>query len=235
MDCRRHRTPEHLCLFSSILLEIYSANNCQDLLTALNSYPYLDTKMRPVFSSQLSDITPRPRPERVIDITDSVYVPADELREKLQMLQAVGELDGGLPIVRNNILVGLIPAPDLEFALDNLQSPEQDELCCMEPKGEWSDGGSDDDSIRDPTYFSPYIDPAPVALERHSPMELVYECFAKLGLRYMCVLRDGQFDGVVCIPKTPTVSSLDILLTAVQVHKKTFVKYLMEVTEGKVE
>ncbi|PWW79535.1 hypothetical protein C7212DRAFT_275756 [Tuber magnatum] len=211
---------DHVLPFSlAVLVSKWTADAVEplsiyDLLTALNSYPYLDTKMRPVFSSQLSDITPRPRPERVIDITDSVYVSADELREKLQMLQAAGELDGGLPIVRNNILVGLIPAPDLEFALDNLRSSEQDELCCMEPKSEWSDGTSDD-SIRDPTYFSPYIDPAPVALERHSPMDLVYECFAKLGLRYMCVLRDGQFAGVV--------------------HKKTFVKYLMEVTEGKVE
>lgn len=36
-------------------------------------------------------------------------------------------------------------------------------------------------------------------------------------------------------PENTPVSSSDILLTAVQVHKKTFVKYLMEVTEGKVE
>jgi chloride channel 3/4/5 len=154
--------------------------------------------MRPVFSSQLSDITPRIRPERIIDITDSVLVPADELRSKLRMLQAVGEFDGGLPIVKNGTLVGLIPAPDLEFALDNLQNPEEDELCLMAPKEDHSDGASDDELHKDPTDFSPYIDPAPVALERHSPMELVYECFAKLGLRYMCVLRDGQFAGVVC-------------------------------------
>lgn len=173
--------------------------------------------MRPVFSSQLSDITPRLRPERIIDISDSALVPAEELREKLRMLQTAGELDGGLPIVRGGILVGLIPAPDLEFALDNLQS-EEDEMCLMAPKDDYSDNSSDD-SVKDPTDFSPYIDPvcslnlsptfralinvwlqAPVALERHSPMELVYECFAKLGLRYMCVLRDGQFAGVVSSP-----------------------------------
>lgn len=127
-----------------------------DLLTALNSYPYLDTKMRPVFSSQLSDITPRLRSERIIDISESVFVPAEELREKLRMLQIAGELDGGLPIVRDGILVGLIPAPDLEFALDNLRS-EEDVLCLMAPKDD-SDNGSDDDSIKDPTDFSPYID-----------------------------------------------------------------------------
>lgn len=170
--------------------------------------------MRPVFSSQLSDITPRLRPERIIDITESIHVPAEELREKLRMLQAAGELDGGLPIVKDDILVGLIPAPDLEFALDNLQSPEEDELCCMEPKGDWSDVTSDE-LIKDPTDFSPYIDPAPVALERHSPMELVYECFAKLGLRYMCVLRDGRFAGVVSLAPSFNLPRISHLLMPV--------------------
>ncbi len=28
-------------------------------------------------------------------------------------------------------------------------------------------------------------------------MDLVYECFVKLGLRYICVLRDGHYAGLV--------------------------------------
>ena len=28
-------------------------------------------------------------------------------------------------------------------------------------------------------------------------MDLVYECFVKLGLRYVCVLKDGKFAGMV--------------------------------------
>jgi chloride channel 3/4/5 len=28
-------------------------------------------------------------------------------------------------------------------------------------------------------------------------MDLVYECFVKLGLRYICVTREGRFAGVV--------------------------------------
>ena len=47
-----------------------------------------------------------------------------------------------------------------------------------------------------------------MALEIRSPMDLVYECFVKLGLRYICVLRDGQYAGLV--------------------HKKAFVKYVKE-------
>ena len=30
------------------------------------------------------------------------------------------------------------------------------------------------------------VSQAPVALDIRSPMDLVYECFAKLGLRYIC-------------------------------------------------
>lgn len=28
-------------------------------------------------------------------------------------------------------------------------------------------------------------------------MDLVYECFVKLGLRYICVLKDGKYAGMV--------------------------------------
>lgn len=28
-------------------------------------------------------------------------------------------------------------------------------------------------------------------------MDLVYECFVKLGLRYICVTREGRFAGIV--------------------------------------
>ncbi|KAL7271479.1 hypothetical protein RUND412_005763 [Rhizina undulata] len=210
---------DHVLPFSlAVLVSKWTADAIEplsiyDLLTDLNSYPFLDTKLRPVFSSHLSDITPRLKQERVIDISDSTLVPASELRAKLRILQTAGELDGGLPILKDDVLVGLIPAPDLEFALDNLNA-EEDELCLMAPRDDYSEFNSDDESVKDPTDFTPYIDPAPVALERHSPMELVYECFAKLGLRYLCVLRDGKFAGVV--------------------HKKVFVKYLKEVSEGKV-
>jgi chloride channel 3/4/5 len=49
---------------------------------------------------------------------------------------------------------------------------------------------------------------APLALDIHSPIDLVYQCFVKLGLRYLCVNHDGQYAGLV--------------------HKKAFVKYMKE-------
>ncbi|CAG8980212.1 hypothetical protein HYALB_00012834 [Hymenoscyphus albidus] len=178
-----------------------------DLLTNMNSYPFLNNKHKPVFTSNLIDIVPRVRRERVIDISTSPLVSATSLRTKLEILHQAGEVDGGLPILRDEVLVGLIPAPDLAFALDNLED-EGETLCLMTKVLRMDDS---DDEGADPTDFTPFIDPAPLALDIHSPMDLVYECFVKLGLRYVCVNRDGRFAGLT--------------------HKKTFVKYMREMEE----
>jgi chloride channel 3/4/5 len=247
---------EHVLPFSlGVLTAKWTADALEplsiyDLLTDMNAYPFLDSKARPVFTTDLGDITPHPRHHRYIDISQSPLVPARELRSKLEYLHMAGELDGGLPIVRDGILVGLIPAPDLEYALDNLQN-EEGALCLMSPQAKWQgpgqgvqsplnnpessalmddvDGASEADAEHpeteeeaeaqplqrhtptDPTDFTPYIDPAPVCLDICSPMDLVFECFVKLGLRYICVLKDGTFAGLV--------------------HKKAFVRYVKEVLD----
>lgn len=127
----------------------------QDLLTEINSYPFLSNKHKPIFTSDLADIVPRVRRERVIDISDSPLVPASSLRRKLELLHRAGELDGGLPIIRDGILVGFIPAPDLEFALDSLDN-EESARCLMANVPSIDDS---DDGSPDPTDFTPYIDP----------------------------------------------------------------------------
>lgn len=122
----------------------------------MNSYPFLNNKTKPSFTSDLGDIVPRIRRERLIDISTSPLVPAKTLRRKLRILHEAGEIDGGLPIIRDNALVGLIPAPDLEFALDSL-SEEDENLCLMTTVRSFDDDDSDLPS--DPTDFTPYIDP----------------------------------------------------------------------------
>lgn len=121
----------------------------------MNSYPFLSNKHKPIFTSDLADIVPRVRRERVIDISDSPLVPASSLRRKLELLHRAGELDGGLPIIRDGILVGFIPAPDLEFALDSLDN-EESARCLMANVPSIDDS---DDGSPDPTDFTPYIDP----------------------------------------------------------------------------
>ena len=208
---------DHVLPFSlGVLIAKWTADAIEplsiyDLLIDMNSYPFLHATNRPVFDSVLGDIVPRLRRERIIDISYSPLVPASELRTKLEYLHRAGELDGGLPILRNNILVGLIPAPDLEFALDGLEDEEHSQ-CLMSTDIGWS--GFEDDEVDDPnpSDFTPFINPAPVSLDIHSPMDLVYQCFVKLGLRHICVLKDGEYAGMV--------------------HKKTFVKYIRELEEG---
>ena len=92
----------------------------------------------------------------MIDISTSPLVSATSLRAKLQLLHEAGELDGGLPIIRDDVLVGLIPAPDLEFGLDHLDD-EPNSLCLMTKVQSFDD--SDDEAPLDPTDFTIYIDP----------------------------------------------------------------------------
>lgn len=120
----------------------------------MNAYPFLDNKHKPIFTENLADIVSRVRRERVIDITNSPLVPATSLRIKLELLHRSGELDGGLPILRDGVLVGLIPAPDLGYALDQLQD-EDTNLCLMARV----QSIEEDDDEFDPTDFTPYIDP----------------------------------------------------------------------------
>ena len=212
---------DHVLPFSlSVLVAKWTADALEplsiyDLLTDMNSYPLLDNKIRPIFTSDLADITPKVRPHRIIDISNSPLVSAQGLRRKLELLHEAGEIDGGLPIIRRGILVGLIPAPDLQFALDNLDGEEQS-LCLMATDVAWHENveEEEEEEEREPdrTDFTPYIDPAPVALDMHSPMDLVFQCFVKLGLRYICVLSDGHYAGLV--------------------HKKAFVKYIKELEEA---
>jgi chloride channel 3/4/5 len=199
---------DHVLPFSiGVLVSKWTADALEplsiyDLLTDMNSYPFLDNKVRPVFTTELGDIVPHHlREERIIDISNSPLVAAKDLRSHLEYLHMAGELDGGLPVLKEGVLVGLIPAPDLEFALDRLEN-EDNSLCLMSSESGVRWHGADQDAREmdpneDPTDFTPFIDPAPVALDTHSPMDLVYECFVKLGLRYICVLRDGKYAGLV--------------------------------------
>lgn len=234
---------DHVLPFSlAVLVAKWTADAVErlsiyDLLTTMNSYPFLDNKVHPVFDSELRDLAYRVRPERMVDISSSSLVSAAALREKAAILKAAGELDGAIPIIRHEVLVGLIPVPDLEYALDQVDlditasdtgTNDGEIMCLLYRNGNehahnthhllWSGFADEEgaDSLAgpasvgygDPIDLTPYVDPSPVALDVHSPMDLVYQCFVKLGLRYICVTEEGMFAGMV--------------------HKKAFVRYVRE-------
>ncbi|KAJ5103137.1 hypothetical protein N7532_003666 [Penicillium argentinense] len=204
---------DHVLPFSMAILcakwtaDAIEPRSIYDFLTDMNSYPFLDSKLQPTSDADLGDIVRPSRKNRIIDISGSPFVPASELRSKLETLLMAGELDGGLPILRDGILTGLIPAPDLEFALDTLGDDEDHTICLMSMDSSIAIYDSDNEDLLQDD-FTRYIDPSPIALDVHSPIDLVYQCFAKLGLRYLCVLQNGHYVGLV--------------------HKKAFVKFMKE-------
>lgn len=124
----------------------------------MNSYPFLDSKLQPLTDAELGDIVRPARKDRIIDISHSPFVPATELRAKLETLLMAGELDSGLPILRDGILKGLIPAPDLEFGLDELGEDEENTVCLMAMDSSVAvyDSENEDANQAD---FTRYIDP----------------------------------------------------------------------------
>lgn len=123
----------------------------------MNAYPFLDSKLQPLSDAELGDIVRPVRKDRMIDISNSPFVAATELRLKLEHLLMAGELDGGLPILRDGVLAGLIPAPDLEFALDTLED-EENTLCLMAMDASIAVYDSDnEDTLQED--FTRYIDP----------------------------------------------------------------------------
>lgn len=126
----------------------------------MNSYPFLDSKLQPTTDAELGDIVRPVRKNRIIDISASPLVPATDLRLKLEHLLMAGELDSGLPILRNGVLAGLIPAPDLEYALDTLRDEEENAVCLMAmdiSRAVYDSDNEDEDVIQ--VDFNRFIDP----------------------------------------------------------------------------
>lgn len=80
-----------------------------------------------------------------------------------------GELDSGLPILRDGVLTGLIPAPDLEYALDTLGDEEDNTICLMAMDASAAIYDSENEDA-DQADFTRYIDP--VSLE--IPLTLMF-------------------------------------------------------------
>ena len=132
----------------------------------MNAYPFLDSKLQPISEAELGDIVRPVRQDRIIDISSSPFVSATELRSKLEHLLIAGELDSGLPILRDGVLAGMIPAPDLEFALDSLGDDEDSTICLMAMDSSLAIYESEDeDTIQED--FTRYIDPVSIRLKYH--------------------------------------------------------------------
>ncbi|KAL9588558.1 MAG: hypothetical protein Q9203_002626 [Teloschistes exilis] len=167
-----------------------------DHLTEVNHYPFLSNKSRPTnLGGTLADITPSGQSRHYVDTTDSCLVKASDLCTRLASLRSLGEVDGGLPLLRNHVPVGFVTAPDLAYALDQMLGKDSDEdIRCLLVQDERYDVAVNMPNVVE---FRQIDDSTPMSLDIHSSLDLVYECSTKLGVRHICVLKDGKYHGMV--------------------------------------
>ncbi|KAG5439935.1 hypothetical protein PCANB_000217 [Pneumocystis canis] len=209
-------------LVSKWVADAIEPQGIYDLLIDLNEYPYLDTKSKYTFSSYLSELLPSPITvyHTTIDLSFNSAISYTKLKNMLKYVKNEGYIDGGFPIVYNKTLVGYISAHELEHALDIIKSKFSNKdietikcyLMPIEIANSMSSFNTESYPLSDPTDLRSYVDKAPISLNKEAPMELVYEMFSKLGLKYLCILDGTDFVGVV--------------------HRKRFVRYLKEIEKG---
>ncbi|CAN6612821.1 hypothetical protein TRVA0_005S01640 [Trichomonascus vanleenenianus] len=205
---------DHVIPFSlAILTANWVANAIEpmsiyELLIRKNNFPFLDNRrgLPPSIADRsLSDLVTVLHRDQVIDITNSDYVSVTRLSLMLNKAQERYEFDTCFPIVINKgsctVLWGMISAPELEYALDTIlasQDGDSDgDLICRFGVGRDYDDDESERELRDNTDLSAYIDRAPITLDIHSSIAMVYLMFTKMGSRVIAITQDGEFLGIV--------------------------------------
>ncbi|OUM60253.1 hypothetical protein PIROE2DRAFT_46439, partial [Piromyces sp. E2] len=175
--------------------DAFNKNSIFDCLIEENDYPYLNNKRIPVHQKSIVDIMDSDVVTLEVNYKYSVDELVDILNYKLY--------DGGFPILDNDILVGYIAFNELEHAIYLIRKLSWDNKPCCFKQDYVKDGNLVQPEIND---LTPWVDQAPLMISVNSSMELATEMFVRLGTRYLCVVLDGRFVGVI--------------------HKKVLIKYI---------
>ncbi|KAJ3282937.1 hypothetical protein HK104_010632 [Borealophlyctis nickersoniae] len=194
-------------LVSKFTGDALSKNGLYDTVIERSGHPYLDAKR--IFAGtggekRLEDVLEKPR---AVVRCGRVYA----VEEIEGMLAVMGHSrDGGFPVLEGDLLVGYVGCTELQHALDTTKTspnpfspitfrraPPRWSLaecdpsvgCIVTPKPEGVGEGVHD--------FTPWMDQAPLSVPDTAPLDLVAELFVKLGVKMLCVVRDGRLVGVV--------------------------------------
>lgn len=133
--------------------------------------------------------------DQVINITGSPCILASSLQGKLDQLQDPEEHEFGLPILSHGRTVGHILAAALQNALNGLEDPRFT-LCLLSseapsyPQEEAAWNGYMVD-------FTPYVKQLTFTFEANTKQAFAYDCFRKLELDYLYIVRNGKYMGLV--------------------------------------
>lgn len=126
--------------------------------------------------------------EITVEIDDYGNVDVNVLRAKLKQLLRRGLLDAGLAIVKNGILKGYLAEGELQQCMASI------------PNGYCSDVRiipvTAPENLADYD-LSSFVDKTPLRVHQDTPIEIVHEMFAKMGLRALCVVDEGVLLGVI--------------------------------------
>lgn len=126
--------------------------------------------------------------EITIEMDDFGNVEITVLREKLKQLLRRGLLDAGLAIVKDGILKGYLAEVELQHCLAAIPLTYCSTIRLVSV--------SDTENIADYD-ISIYVDKTPMRVHQDTPVEIVHEMFAKMGLRALCVVDEGILLGVI--------------------------------------
>lgn len=129
--------------------------------------------------------------EITVEVDQSGLVHVEILRDKLKCLLRRGLLDAGLVLVSDGMLKGYLAESELQSCLNSI-SPQflLGEIRLLPT----SLGYNECSAVYD---FSMHVDRTPMRVHQDTPIEIVHEMFAKLGLRVLCVVDEGKLLGVI--------------------------------------
>ncbi|KAJ3038569.1 hypothetical protein HDV00_000499 [Rhizophlyctis rosea] len=183
-----------------------------------SGHPYLDGKR--VYGEgdrdvNLHEVMETIGPEGVVEVGKGYWV--EELGGKMAFMGR--RKDSGFPVLDGDMLVGYVGCTELQHALDVVKSGHNPDWPVMFFRGTGDATLSESDtleieapqdlsphsgankppaSLRDQYHdFTRWVDQAPIQVPDTASVELVAEMFVKLGVRTICVVRDGRLVGVV--------------------------------------
>ncbi|KAJ1984160.1 hypothetical protein H4R34_000814 [Dimargaris verticillata] len=188
-------------MVSKWVSDFFCKDSIYDAMIRIAGYPYLDNQH--TFVPHKSIVELLQTNVETIDLKDANTIA--DLRVKLAVTITKGLVDGGFPILDGHRLIGYISCSELEYVLEKVRHKDDTESCYFNDTHVVVDVETD---VLMYNNFTPFVDQAPLAVTPNASAEMVAELFRKLGLRYLCVVDDGCFQGVI--------------------HKKRFISYLRD-------
>jgi chloride channel 3/4/5 len=221
-------------LVAKWVADAMSKEGVYDLAQSVLGHPFLDleTSIRIVREEDhLVEILIPPKQtmaEISLEVDSDGTVPRHLLDEKLEQLQRRGLMDAGLVLLQGKMLQGYLAQGELEFGLRELGHVDQHKANTrvlllssadfLHPDGN-NNGPQSPSGVNtvedlhldsgEMLDMSMFVDRTPLTVCEKAPIEYAVEMFGKLGLRYLCIVKEGNAELVGVVIKKRLVAYLE--------------------------